>query len=276
MRNLILLLLKNGAVILFIVLEVICMFLVVEYNQKQSEIYTVSHDKWSGYFFRGADEFWQFLSLSEVNDSLARENARLYQELDNSKYINTLEIDSAYNEKYGQQYTYIAAKIISNSFNRPNNYLILDKGTNHDIRPRMGVISDFGVVGIVTEVSENFCKVVSILHRESRVSAGIRRNNYPGGLVWRDSDPKRMKLLDIPKHATVVKGDTIQTTGFSTYFPAGMMIGLVEDFKIDPGSNFYEIDVVLSNDLSNIKYVYIVDNMYQLEQMKLKEEENEQ
>ncbi|MEL6923055.1 MAG: rod shape-determining protein MreC [Bacteroidota bacterium] len=272
MRNLIVLFLRFGGIILFIVLEIICMFLVVEFNQKHSDIYTTSSNRWTGAIYNKADDVAQYLRLSAINDSLAAENARLYAQLDNAKYLNTLQVDSIYNESFQQKYTFIAAKVINNSYTKHNNTLTLDKGRRHGIRERMGVVSNFGVVGMVTSVSDNYSVVLSMLHRQSRISASIQGNNYQGGIVWTSSDPTTVKLVDIPKHANFELRDTVQTSGYSSYFPAGITIGTIQKFDLESGSNFYDIDVKLSNDLSNIQYVYVVNNLQQTEQLELEEE----
>ena len=68
-------------------------------------------------------------------------------------------------------------------------------------------------------------------------------------------------LDNVPKHADVVRGDTIITTGFSEIFPGELRIGRVADFKVKDGGNFYAINVELNNDLSTIRYVYVVKNL---------------
>jgi len=272
MRALFVLFLKYGGIILFVILEAVCMFLVVEYNQKQGEIYTTSHKKWIGGIYNQAEDFAQYLKLSAINDSLAAENARLYAQLDNAKYINTLQIDSAYVESTKQRYTYISTKVINSSYTNHNNFLTLDKGTEDGIHADMGIISSFGVVGIITSASEKYSVALSVLHRDARISAGIRGSNYHGGIIWEGTNPNEVKLVDVPKHAVFEKGDTIQTTGYSTYFPAEIMIGKITDFDLESGSNFYDIDVELSNDLTNIQYVYVVNHLQQEEIKQLEEE----
>ena len=272
MQNLIYLFARYGGVILFFSLEALYMYLVVEYNQKQSDIYTTSSNKFISSIYDMGNDIAQYLNLSATNDSLAAENARLYAQLDNAKYVNTLQIDSVNNELYQQRYTYISAKVNNATYTRHNNYLTIDKGAQHGIRPGMGVVSNFGVVGIITSASENFSTVLSILHRQSGISASIKGSGHFGRIVWQTNDPKTVHLIDIAKHAEPTLGDTIQTSGFSTCFPEGIMIGTIKDFDLKSGSNFYDIEVNLSNDLSNIQYVYVVNNLTREEQLKLEQE----
>jgi len=210
--------------------------------------------------------------MSSVSDSLAEENARLRGELRNARFVETILQDSARSEKTSQRYTFTAADIINNSVNKHSNNITINRGAKHGIQIRAGVFDDRGIVGIVRNVGDRFSSVMSILHKESRITAAIRRNNYFGSLTWNGSNPRMVTLSDIPKHAQLIKGDTIQTSGYSTIFPAGIMVGLIDTFWLEPGSNFYTIDVLLSNDLSKSKYVYVVNDLMREEINTIEEE----
>ena len=78
----------------------------------------------------------------------------------------------------------------------------------------MGVICPDGVVGIVKDVSEHYCSVISFLHKDSRISARIRKNGYIGSMVWGGTDDAHGQLTDIAKHVKLAPGDTIVTSSF--------------------------------------------------------------
>ena len=113
---------------------------------------------------------------------------------------------------------------------------------------------------------------MSVLHRQTLISASIKRNNHFGSIVWKGSDPTVINLIDVPKHADIVIGDTVQTSGYSTIFPEGIMIGTVDTFWVPSGSNFFEIEVNLKNDLNKTKYVYVVNNLMKKELEKIQGE----
>ena len=265
MRNLIYLFVQYGGLIAFGVLEILCMYLVVNYNKKQEAIFVNSSTTISGVLYENFDQIVEFWNMSSVSDSLAEENARLLAKLRSARFVETILQDSAKDEKTSQRYTYIAADIVNNSVRKHNNNLTINRGANHGIRPHMGVFDSKGIVGIVRNVGPRFSHVMSILHKESKITAAIRRNNYFGPLIWKDNDPTRVTLSDIPKHAHLIKGDTVMTSGYSTIFPPGLMIGVVDTFWLEPGSNFYTIKVLLSNDLSKAKYVYVVNDLMEEE-----------
>ena len=149
--------------------------------------------------------------------------------------------------------------------------MTLNRGKSHGIKSNTGVITNNGIVGVVQKVSKNYAGVMSILHHNTRISAKLKSSDYFGSLVWKKNDARYMYLDAIPKHAELEKGDTIITSGFSTMFPEGIMIGTVSKAKIIDGSNFYEIKVRLSSDMNNLNHVFVVNNLLKEEQEALEE-----
>jgi rod shape-determining protein MreC len=271
MQNLIYLFIRYGGLILFLVLEGLCFYLVVQYNQKQKEIYVSSANTWVGTVYQRYDKFARYWNLSAVNDSLAKENALLRAQFRNAQFEATVRKDTITLQKdsFVQQYVYQQASVINNSINLANNFITIDRGSNSGIRYGMGVIGSTGVVGVVRSVSPNFAMVMSILHKQTRISASVASTSYFGSMVWKGSDPRYLNLDAIPKHAIVHVGDTVQTSGYSNIFPKGLPIGLIETINESTGSGFLDINVKLFNDMSNIKYVYVIENLFDAEQKTL-------
>ncbi len=274
-------LLRYGNFFLFAILEIFALYLVTQYNKKQNEIYQSSANLITGFFYENFSTVRKYFSIQELADNLAKENAELRTQLESSKYVtiqqrgivrfpldtSTIRPDTSQKKDVLQQFTYIAAEVVKNSIARQDNYLTINRGTNHGIKQGMGVISPDGVVGIVTNATPHFSQVMSMLNKRASISAMVRRNRFFGPLVWRSNNPRFMTLESIPKHAEVVKGDTIITSGFSEIFPGELRIGRITDFRVENGSNFYTIDVELYNDLSNIRYVYVIENKF-IEELK--------
>lgn len=276
MRGLIQLIARYGSFLLFLLLELASLVLVVRYNQQQNEIFLNSWGLLTTYLEQQADNIGDYYGLKKEVIQLQSKNIKLMEQLDNAKYSNRLFRDTINNDTLPQLYTFLGANVISNSITSANNYLRLDKGSEHGIKPHMGVISDQGVVGIVRHVSPHFSSVMSLLHSQSRVKATVKSNGYFGTLTWReDTDPRFVNLEAIPKHAEITQGDTILTSGFSQIFPTNIPIGTIEDFWLEPGENFYTIEVKLYIDLSKIRYVYIVDHLMRKEHDDLDQATNE-
>ncbi|MGK0364383.1 MAG: rod shape-determining protein MreC [Saprospiraceae bacterium] len=261
MYKLFLLFLRNGGLLAFGLLEVVSLFLVVQFNPDQEKIFFNSLNN----LVAGTDAISQntldYLQLDTYADSLARANARMLEKLDNAIFIHQIEEDSIKRTEWDQQYVLTSAKIVDKTVSRKNNFFILNRGKTHGIKKNSGVITEKGLIGIVVDVSKDYSQVMTVLHQQSRLSAALRRTGDFGSLIWDGDDYRYLSLVDVPKHVQPVKGDTIQTSGFSQMFPEGIMIGKIEAFDLEPGSNFYDIRVRLSEDMRTVKYGYIVDNL---------------
>ncbi len=217
----------------------------------------------------GVNYLKEYIHLKDDNASLAEDNARLRNSLKDALYENDTLHTTIVDSTNHQQYNFITAKVINNSVNRRNNYLTLNKGSMQGIKPEMGVISSDGIVGIVKQVSPHFCTVMSLLHKDARISAKIKRNDFFGSLVWEGGSPFFASLKEIDKTVPVQKGDTIVTTSFSSIFPAGIMIGRITDSRVAAGSNFHDIEVHLSTPFQKLSHVYIINNILKEEQRTL-------
>ncbi len=270
MYNVIQLFARYGAHIIFVLLEILCFYLIINYNQNQKEIFLNSSNVYAAKVSAQQARISQFAKLSKQNDSLMHENATLIENLITIEYSadNIPEADSIYN-----QYSLIPASVCNSTIHLRNNHITLCKGYREGIRNDMGVISSHkGLVGIVRNVSENFAHVISLLHSQTIISCSIRNRKGHGSLVWKTMDPLRMTLESIPKHEKISIGDTVITSGFSTMFPRGILVGKIEKFVVKPGSNSYDITVKLFNDLTNIRYAYVIQNRFGEEQAKLEKE----
>jgi rod shape-determining protein MreC len=212
-----------------------------------------------------------YLSLREKNKQLKQENIQLKNYIE--QYLTT-EIDSLEileDTVYDQQFEYIGARVINNSTNKQHNYITLDRGSESGIEPDMGVVSMNGVVGVVRGVSDHFSTVISLLNNELRISSKHDKSGYFGSLSWDGRDYHYARLGEIPLHTDLSKGDTIVTSGYSTIFPEGILVGFVDSWE-EKGGSFYEIKVRLSTDFKKISEVYVIKNIYKEEQEKLEEE----
>lgn len=271
MRNLFILLWKYNFFILFLLIEFFCAYLVVQNNNFQRASFINSTNKVAAGIQSVVSEITEYIRLRATNDALARQNAGLKSFMPDVFYIDSVQKKIVNDSSYKQQYTFMPAKVINNSTNRRNNYLTLNRGSIQGVKPEMGVISANGVVGIVKDVSLHFCSVISILHKDARISTKIKKSSYIGSLVWEGFHADYAKLKDIPKHVKLAKGDTLVTSSFSAIFPEGVMVGIIDTFEPKAGDNFYSIDVKLSTDFDNLSYVYIVTNVLKEEQRILEE-----
>jgi rod shape-determining protein MreC len=271
MQNLLRFLLKYHFFILFILIETFSIFLLINNNNYQNSKFVNFTRSLSGTVYDKVNNIQEYLMLREKNEKLAEENLELknYISQHMSARVDTFKVRT--DTIYQQQYQYIGAKVINNSINKQHNYLTLNKGTNNGIHKDMGVISREGIVGVVKGVSEHFATVISLLNNELKISAKHKESGYFGSLSWSGRDYQYAELRQIPLHTKLSKGDTVITSGYSTIFPEGVLIGYVEDWE-ERGGSFYEITVRLSTDFKHISEVYVIRNIFKEEQKKLERE----
>lgn len=260
---------QNGSFILFLLLQLLCVYFIVSYNPDQKKIYIFSHQKFSNNIQAKVNGIADFFSLNKKNKVLSDDIARLLEQKFNPQ--NSLPeqaIDSSTKANI-EKIAVMSARVINNSINKNNNMITINKGSREGVLPNMGVITTNGIVGIVTDTSQNFSLVLSILNSNCKVSSKLSRSGFFGTLLWDAKNPRYAKLEDIQKYADVRQGDTVTTSGYSTIFPGGYPIGLVENYKSEAGTFTYEIEIKLLQDMSTLSTVYIINNPTMLERMNL-------
>ncbi len=221
--------------------------------------------------FTFSNSIYQYWNLSTVNEKLARENALLKMRLPSSKFSSLVPTTRVVDTTLQQQYEFISARVVRNTVHRLHNFITINKGRKQGIEPGMGVLNQNGqgVVGIVYKASDNFSVIISSLNIDMHLSAKISRNKYFGTMTWEGKDPRRMLLESIPKHADMVIGDTIVTSGYSSLFPEGIILGYVDTFYQYKGENYFHTEVQLNYDFNTLDFVYVVNDLLRSERIEL-------
>ena len=264
MRYLFRFLSNNYFLFLFIFFEIICMYLVSNNNRYYNSSFVNTSNEVTSSIYQSENNILKFFSLGRVNDSLIIENVKLQQLLSRNYISNAVTIDSLQDTsdaELEQVYSLMHAQVINNTTDKSKNFIYLDKGTKDGIAKNMGVYNDKGIVGITIGVSKNYSVVMSVLNTDSRVGVKLTKDNYFGNLTWDTKSSKYATLSQIPNHVKVAKHDTVMTSGYSSFFPAGIMVGTVESWQEITGSNLLELKIKLSTDFHNLNYLYIVNHM---------------
>ncbi len=167
-----------------------------------------------------------------------------------------------------RKFLYMDAEVVNNSVSQPNNYFTIHRGWMQGIEPGMVVISANGVAGVVLDVTDNFATVMSMLNKQSRISARLKKTGESGRIEWDGVNPRLVQLRDIPKSVKIEKGDSVITSQYSD-FPPGIMIGIIEKVILEKSSNNYLLQVRPSNDFSRLQNVFVVSNLQRNEQLEL-------
>jgi rod shape-determining protein MreC len=257
---------RYNAFFLFLIFEIAALIIYIKNNSYQRAEFLNSATGVIGRLDAEKDRLYSYLSLKDVNDSLARENAHLRGLLKSSWYVDTAAKHKVTDTIYKQQYEYVVARVINNSVNQPNNYLTINKGSAEGIAKGMGVICNKGIVGKVIFVSDHFALVQSLLHKDSQFSAMLADNKEIGSIQWNDDlDPHKGVLKDVSNNAQPKVGEWVVTSGYSL-FPEGIPVGKVSSLHTKGGGYSLNMEVTLSVDFSKLEYVNVVENRFGKEQ----------
>jgi len=268
MRNLLNFLAKYNNLIIFLILEGIAFYLLASANEYHNTAMVKGVKGISNKMEEKITNTRSYFRLSEINQALTSENTRLKNAVELLTPKENQVFFSISDSVYRQQFIYTSAKIIDNSVNRQKNFFTLNKGTNQGVSVNMAVTSGEGVAGVIVGCSDNFSIAMSLLNIDFRLSSRIRSNGYYGSLSWDGRSNTHAILSEIPQHVPVSTGDTIETTGFSSVFPEGIMVGTVSGVE-KPGGDFYIIEVALKTDFRKLYYVEVIGDLMKSEQSQL-------
>jgi len=237
------------------------------YNRYHQAAFMNVANEYTGKIYKRYNDVEYYFKLKKTNDSLIKANERLYNKLKqdyeipdtiNRVVIDSIKVDSL--ETF-RKYLYMQAKVIGNSVNLPNNYIQLSRGLQQGVTKDLGVTDvNNAVVGTVIDASQNYSVVMSLLHRQSNISAKLKKSGQEGSVIW-DGQPNVVLLKGIAKSVHVAKGDSVVTSGFTERFPYGLLIGIVEEVLGEKSSNMLVIKVRTAADFYNIQFVNIINNL---------------
>lgn len=255
---------KNGLFLFYIVLSLLAFLFTFRQKVYHKSVMDKTSTQLSGYIDKRISNATQFFQLKDNNRELQTENAQLRTEIEKLKgqfSARDTVRGPISNLAFHQTYRFLPVEIINNSVRNSHNYLTLNKGSKDGIKKGMAVISHNGVIGYVSNVSDNYARVMSTLNKNTRTTAQIKNNQYFGTIHWDGKDPRYVHLMEIPKYIEVNKGDTIETDGKSSTAPGGIMIGTVVNSKIDEVSGELDVLVKLKEDFSRLRYAQVVINL---------------
>lgn len=284
MRNLVNFILKNVYWLLFVLLTSFSFYLFIHNSEFQRSKYLSVFQEMAGRVYLVSNSVESYMSLKTINSDLMRRIAVLEQEM--RDYKKEVEILSEqvfpmdvhkYENIYSNVFSFIPAQVVNNQINRiGNNYITLNKGTLAGLKEDMGVLSPNGIVGVVMSVSLHFSRVIPILNPKYQPSCKIKGTDYFGTLSWDGKDSRYISLKELPQHAAFNIGDTIVTSGFSTIFPEGVLVGTVEDTFKKKGENYNSLKVKLFTNFGALSEVLVVVNALKEEQLSIEKEESDE
>ena len=244
-------------------------------NMGMNSISTISSTINSGFNFvkGGFENIINFHKNAKKAEALEEENNKLQQEvidlqnkLDDTQSLESLK--SALNfvdEKYVAKT--LSAKVVSKNDGNWYTTFVVSAGSKDGVKKDSLVMNGKGLVGVVYEVSNNYCKVVSLLDTKSSVSFKLAKNSEFKGIItygeniddeadYRNSGLLQGYMFDL--NYNVLPGDVVTTSGLGL-FPEGIVIGKVEKVVEDKNNSLKYVIVKPNVDFKNIDDVVIVE-----------------
>ena len=274
MRNLLEFLAKYNHWFVFLILEVVSMVLLFQYNSYQGSAWFSSANAVTGKLYEWDANVETFFSLTKVNQELTQRNAYLEQEvqkLSDSLVCVTKDSSIYHRDQFAllRNYRLIPAKVVANSIDKPGNLMTIDKGSADGIHKDMGVISGTGVVGIVYLVAEHYAIVIPVLNTKSNISCMIQNRGYFGYLRWKGGVSDLAYLEEVPRHAHFKLGDYVLTSGYSAVFPPGVRVGRILHVFNSADGLSYRVQLRLSTDFARLRDVCVIDDAAMKERLEI-------
>ena len=262
MLNLIRFFFRNGPFFVWLILTIVSFILLVQHNPYQRSVWMGSANYITGSLYKASDNVSSYFGLRQINSEQLSHIAELENEVLRLKHLvrNYEDFQSLITDTVSN-YRYTIAHVVANSTNKVENFLTLDKGYEDGIRQDQGVADHNGVVGIVSKVSAHYALVISLLNPNLRLSVSLKNEESYGSLWWDGNDPRYALLEDLPRTVQFEKGDTVVTTSYSSSFPAGVPVGMVEESFETDNNNFLTLRIRLFADFRSIQDVHVIDNL---------------
>jgi len=276
-QNLIAFLVKNNHWFVFCLLEVVSAVLLFHYNSYQGSVWFSSANYMAGKVFEVRSGVESYFTLNALNEKLTQRNIELEQKV--QQLTTQLEVVTADSSlmtgelsRLRENFTMIPAKVVSNEVNRADNLITIDKGAADGVRKDMGVVCGTGVVGIVYLVSQHYSVVIPVLSSKSNISCTIQNRGYFGYLHWTGGSPKLAYVDDVPRHARFRLYDKVVTSGYSSVFPPGVLVGKILHVYNSPDGISYRMQVELSTDFTRLRDVCVIDDTVMNERLRVMRE----
>lgn len=189
-----------------------------------------------------------YKALEEENQELKDQIAKM------ERSVRQAEADSAENKRLREllnlrpqveKWDLESATILERSSSNWTRSFTLSKGTDCGIAVHDAVITSEGfLVGTVSEVGTNWCTVLCITDTDTSLGALVFRTDEIGVAEgdFQLMDQSKLKLSYLSPDAQLLNGDLIVTSGLGGYLPSGLVIGSVEEVKLDDsGSTQYAV-----------------------------------
>ncbi len=189
-------------------------------------------------------------ALRELNFYLSTEFAKSRKALvENEKLRTALEF------KESLDFPVLSAELVGRTTAGMRNYVTLNVGRNDKVQEGMAVMTERGLVGSIIAASDNYSLVQLVINIHTRIAVKVEETRVNGILLWEGSE--ELLLTKVAKSLDVEAGDRVLTSGYSTKYPAGIVVGQITQVRDDPSSLFRTITVRPLVNFETLEQVFV-------------------
>lgn len=213
-------------------------------------------------------DYISLVHMREENDHLRSELARLKDE--NLQYREAIVSSERFQRladfRAEREVPMVPANVVAHDLSSWFQTLMIDRGSTTGIRPGMPVITDAGVVGVVSGTTPRAAKVLLVTDPQSRIDAYVQRTRARGSV--RGAGRRRCDFEDVLREDHLQVGDLLLTSGLGAVYPKGLVIGRISSVEKKPYGLFQRAQLEPAVEFRQLEEVFVI-----LEQGDLPEDE---
>lgn len=195
-----------------------------------------------------------FFSLPAQNRELTARIAELSAVLDDMGQVAGVVVDSV-----DHHFKYHAARVVSMTTNRPQNHIVLDRGSLDGISKDMGVVTPRNeLVGYVVSCTEHYSIVQSMLNTQFNTGGCLVDNGNVCVIGWDGSSRYQVQAKDLSVYSEPQRGMAVEVR--SERLPEGVLIGTIDEFKLNNTQTAYSATITIAAKMGMLDNVLVVEN----------------
>jgi rod shape-determining protein MreC len=134
--------------------------------------------------------------------------------------------------------------------------VLLDRGRSHGVRSGMPVVTDRGVVGLITATTGHAARSMLLLDRQSAVDGIVQRSRARG--IVRGTGTQQLELVFVVRGDDVQVGDVVITSGVGGVYPKGLRLGQVMSVDVDENHLLHSARLEPAVDFGRLEQVFVM------------------
>ena len=198
-------------------------------------------------------EYEELKNIKDEYDNVLSLNNELKRQIEELKKLNDINFTL-------DNYTRINATVIYRDINYFNETIVIDKGTHDGVKNNAAVVVGSNFIGKVIDASFSTSTIRLLTANNSLDKISVRLSlddNYVYGILnGYENNEFNIELLSLSNNITL--DSEVTTTGLSSIFPSGLIIGHVTNIATDDFELANVLKVSPSIDFNNLNYVSVL------------------